>query len=75
MAAMLSGRPIYWDELKKILETSAYDGTRLRFGNVIVGPAVIETPDTTLVVRPGQQLTIDAFGNFELLVNPLRSDR
>jgi N-methylhydantoinase A len=73
--ALLSARPIYWDELKKILETSAYDGTRLRSGNVIGGPAVIETPDTTLVVRPGQQLSIDAFGNFELLVNPLRSDR
>jgi len=74
-AAILAPRPIYWDELKKILETPAYDGTRLRPGNVIAGPAVIETPDTTVVARPGQELSIDAFGNFELSVNPLRSDR
>jgi N-methylhydantoinase A len=70
-AAVLASRPIYWDEAKKVLDTPAYDGTRLRHGNVIEGPAVIETPDTTLVARAGQQLSIDAFGNFELAVNPI----
>jgi hypothetical protein len=27
---------------------------------------VVETPDTTVVVPPGQRLSVDRFGNFEI---------
>jgi hypothetical protein len=37
-------------------------------GNGIVGPSVVETPDTAVVLRPGQLLQVDAFGNFEILL-------
>ena len=57
-------RPIYWAELKQVVETSVYDGAQLLPGNRVDGPTVIETTDTTVVVRPGRWLEVDAFGNF-----------
>ena len=39
---------------------------RLKRGNRIAGPAVVETTDTTIVVYPGRKLGVDAFGNFEM---------
>jgi N-methylhydantoinase A len=59
-------RPVYWDELRGTRETPIYDGTRLTSGTRVDGPAIVETPDTSVVVRPGQHLVLDALGNFEL---------
>jgi N-methylhydantoinase A/oxoprolinase/acetone carboxylase beta subunit len=73
--AIRGRRLIYWDEAKKTLDTPVYDGTGIKPGNAMVGPAVVETPDTTVVVRPLQQLRMDAFGNFELLMSPQQSNR
>jgi N-methylhydantoinase A/oxoprolinase/acetone carboxylase beta subunit len=61
-------RAIYWDELKASAETPIYDGLALLPGNRLAGPAVVETPDTAVVVRPGQSLAVDAFGNFEIVL-------
>mgnify|MGYP003303527362 FL=1 len=62
--AQVSVRPIYWSEPKQTVETPIYSGAKLMSGNQICGPAVIETTDTTLVVHPGRQVDVDAFGNF-----------
>src|SRR6266705_3094425 len=59
-------RDIYWSDLKKAAATPIYDGALLAPGNLIKGPVVIETTDTTVVVHPGQSLRVDAFGNFEI---------
>jgi N-methylhydantoinase A len=59
-------RVIYWSDLKKAAATPIYDGALLAPGNLIKGPAVIETTDTTVVVHPGRTLNVDAFGNFEI---------
>jgi N-methylhydantoinase A/oxoprolinase/acetone carboxylase beta subunit len=67
-SARRTARTIYWDEEKRSLDTPVYDGTALRPGNAVAGPAVFETPDTTVVVRPGQSLRVDAFGNFEIIL-------
>jgi N-methylhydantoinase A len=63
-------RAVYWSAAQAAIETPIYDGTALLPGNSIAGPTVVETPDTTVVVHPGQRLTIDAFGNFELEFGP-----
>jgi N-methylhydantoinase A len=64
--AGLGKRNIYWADLKKAAPSQVYDGALLVPGNRIVGPAVIETTDTTVVVHPRRSLKVDAFGNFEI---------
>ena len=64
--ALSTKRPVYWAELKQVVDTPVYDGAQLLPGNRVDGPTVIETTDTTVVVRPGRWLEVDAFGNFAI---------
>ena len=43
-----------------------YDGDLLEPGMEFRGPAVIETSGTTVVVHPGNQVTVDEFGNLHI---------
>jgi N-methylhydantoinase A len=53
--------------LQKHLETvDVFDGGRLRFGNRIVGPAVIEQVNTTTFVAPEFSLLVDKFGSYTM---------
>jgi N-methylhydantoinase A len=61
-----ASRPVYWTGLVRLAETPVYDGVRLRPGNRLSGPAIVETADTTVVVPPGHSLAVDDFGNFEI---------
>jgi len=61
--AVLKPRRIWWKGLKR---TPVYDGAKLAVGNVLRGPAIVETADTTVVVHPGTRLRVDALGNFEI---------
>ena len=44
--------------------TPVYDGARLRPGNFIQGPAIIEQWGTTVAILAGQECLVDAYGNF-----------
>ncbi len=44
-------------------EAIIYDAEKLEPGMVFDGPAVIEDPGTTIVVHPGNRVSIDDFGN------------
>lgn len=44
-------------------EVPVYDGHRLRPGNVVPGPALVERFDTTLFLAPGFVARVDDFGN------------
>ena len=59
-------RPVYWASFGKAVATPVMDGSKLRAGNVVTGPAIIETTETTIVVHPEQVLRVDGWGNFEL---------
>jgi N-methylhydantoinase A len=61
--AIRKPRAIHWSSVKK---TPVYDGEILLFGNMVRGPAIVETADTTVVVHPGTTLKVDALGNFEI---------
>jgi len=65
-AAMKPPRPVYWEERARLEPTPVFDGQALLPGNTLPGPAIVETPDTSVVVRPGQTLSVDAYGNFEI---------
>jgi N-methylhydantoinase A len=56
-------RAVWWHEVGEMVETDIYDGALLRPGHVMEGPCVLEMPETTVVVRPGQRSQIDGFGN------------
>lgn len=64
--ARLGQRSVYWDGLKRAVDTAIYDGALLRPGNRIEGPLIIETTQTTIVAHPGRSVEVDAFGNIEI---------
>jgi N-methylhydantoinase A len=51
------------------LDCTLYARERLKAGNVIAGPALIEEPTTTTVVRRQQTCHVDALGN--LIIRPV----
>lgn len=56
-------RMVFWPESDQWVSTKIYDGTLLRTGNVVTGPAIIEQPGTTIVVPPLAQANVDEYGN------------
>ncbi len=62
-----SRRQVYWWEIEQHVDTPIYDGSLIRAGHRLTGPAIIELPHTTVPVRPKQTAEVDRFGN--LLIN------
>jgi len=62
--ALKRKRRVYFKELGGFIETPCYDGDKLRHGNVIGGPAIIEEKKTTVVVLPASEVTVDAYENY-----------
>lgn len=63
-AARAPVRDVFWAELGDFQPTPVFWGERLRAGNVIAGPAIVQLPDTTIVVHPEQTARLDPYGNF-----------
>ena len=59
-------RECHYPGIDGAVKTSVYDIAALEEGDVVEGPAVIETTDTTVVVHPGRSLEVDTYGNFEI---------
>jgi N-methylhydantoinase A len=66
--ALKGRRPAYLPEKKGYREVPVYDGDRLRRGNRLAGPAIIECANTTIVVPAGWRAEYDALGNCILSV-------
>ena len=64
--AFRPSRQVWWTSVQKELKTKVMDGMKMLPGNLIKGPALIETPDTTVVVPPSHKVRVDEYGNFEL---------
>jgi N-methylhydantoinase A len=62
-AARAGTRPVYWAEVGDFQPTPVYWSERLEPGNVVPGPAIIQAPDTTIVVHPFESARLDPFGN------------
>ena len=61
-AAFRGTRKVYFARMG-FVETPTYDRGRLKAGNRIAGPALIEEHASTSVVHPGDALEVDAFGD------------
>jgi N-methylhydantoinase A/acetophenone carboxylase len=53
-------RSVYWPDAGAMVDTPLYDFERLEPGNVIEGPAVIESPYTTIPIPEGRGFSIDS---------------
>ena len=62
--ALKRQRPVFSGESGGFVETSCYDGDKLRHGNVITGPAVIEEKTTTIVIPAKVRVNVDRYGNY-----------
>ena len=63
-AARIGSRPVYFSD--GFLETPILRHAALVSGNKVTGPALVEGANTTLVIHPGQEASVDGFGNVVL---------
>lgn len=56
-------RLVFFEEPADFIQTPVYQRERLQAGNLVQGPAIIEQYDTTTLLPPGWQATVDRFTN------------
>lgn len=61
-AALKGSRPVYWPDKKDFSATRYYAFEKLRPGNVVPGPAVVEGEYTTMVIPFPLRFSIDEHG-------------
>ena len=66
--ALKPPRDVFFEEPGEFAPARIYDFQRMRPGMELSGPAVIETPVTTVVVNPGDRAEIDGFRNVRIFV-------
>jgi N-methylhydantoinase A len=59
-------RPAYFTELGDFVATPVFDWTALVPGECITGPAIVQAPDTTVVVPPARNAVLDGGRNLVL---------
>ena len=47
-------------------DSAIYDGTKLKPGMAIEGPAIVEDPGSTVVIHPDCKAHLDAYGNLHI---------
>jgi N-methylhydantoinase A len=62
----VSERPVLFPTLPEPVATPVLDWARLEPGARFAGPAVVEGPDTTVVVPPAWHVTVDRWANLLL---------
>jgi N-methylhydantoinase A len=68
----LDTRPVFFFESRGFLTCPVYARTHLGAGAVLTGPAVVEQYDTTTLIPPACQATVDQFGSLILSRTPIR---
>ena len=66
--SMLGERRVYLGD-GRYQEFSIYQRHKLRAGNLIPGPAIIEEPTSTTVLEKGQICSVDQYGNLIITLN------
>jgi len=59
-------RDVFLSEEEEFVPVSTYEFERLRPGNVVVGPAIIEAPTTTMFILRGQVGGVDEYKNLRV---------
>jgi N-methylhydantoinase A len=64
--APVTARAAYFVELGDFVSSPVFDWTALGPGDRVTGPAIVQAPDTTVVVPPGRNAVVDAARNLVL---------
>jgi N-methylhydantoinase A len=67
-------RKIFLPLQKHTKEVDVYDGLRLKFGNKISGPAMIEQVNTTTFVTPEYGLMVDKYGSYTMYLKGMEEE-
>lgn len=59
-----NSRNIYFQSKREFIETPTYYGEKLKYGNLIRGPAIIEERLTTVVVPPNTSVQVNMYGDY-----------
>ncbi|HMN63675.1 MAG TPA: hydantoinase/oxoprolinase family protein [Burkholderiaceae bacterium] len=62
--ALKGRRSVYVPETRAFAEVPVYDGHRMRYGNRVDGPAMIEQATTAIFVSASYDCVVDALGSF-----------
>ena len=66
--ALIGRKPIYNLDTRRLELAPIYQMEKLRPGHALGGPALLASYGTTLPLHPGQDLTVDRFGNMLISV-------
>ncbi len=62
-SAVKGSRSVYFPEIVGFTECPVFDRYRLRAGDMLSGPAIIEERESTVVIIPDSRATVDRSGN------------
>ncbi len=65
-AAETGARDVYFEEESGFVSTKVYDRDRLLPGAQLLGPAIVEQMDSTVLIRPGMSADVDHYFNLIL---------
>ena len=66
--AVIAERKVFFEQVNDFIQTPIYRREKLKAGNMIDGPAVIEQYDATTVAYPNWTALVDTFGNIVLSI-------
>ncbi len=64
--AIKGKRDVYFEEERKFIATPVYDFVTMHPGMAFAGPAIVETPVTTMVVNPNDRAAMDEYRNIRI---------
>lgn len=70
--ALIGIRKVFFEEVGAYVDCSIYDKDRLFPNNLLVGPAIIEQMDSTIVIPPSYNAVVDKYLNV-IITNETRS--
>lgn len=63
-SALIDERMAYFEKARGVVKTPVYRGKELKYGNELIGPALIEEETTTIVLPLERRLKVTKYGNY-----------
>jgi len=72
--AVKNHRKIFLPTQRQTEDVDVFDGLRLKFGNKISGPAILEQVNTTTFVTPEYNLMVDQYGSYTMYLKGMEEE-